>query len=206
MKPKSWLKLAAEDPSYLEDLLADLTKYIGQEQSGSPGTSAPTKSPVHDESKETGLHCPIHGPFENSGDFCPSSPTDKRHPNGHQGTDLRAPKGTSVYAAHFGIVTSLGNGGKGGKSITVKGKKFSTYYAHLDSIVVEKGNEVSPLTVIGTVGDTGNAKGTMPHLHFQVWEKGVLKNPASYFPVPKFTNGKRANAMANALLKFGKKY
>jgi hypothetical protein len=42
-------------------------------------------------------------------------------------------------------------------------------------------------TVIGTVGASGNAKGTWPHVHLQVWSNNQLQDPAKYFAVPKYT-------------------
>lgn len=80
----------------------------------------------------------------------------------HMGTDIFAAKGTKVVAVAGGTV-SLSTGGKGGNAIWL-GNRF--YYAHLDRFAVKDGQRVKPGQVIGYVGDTGNAKGTSPHLHF----------------------------------------
>lgn len=137
-----------------------------------------------------GFQNPIKVEYHNSGNFSPDSPTDKRHIDGHHGVDLRAPGGTPVYPIADGVVDSVATGTpKGGNSINiVHPGGIRTYYAHLHSINVAKGDKVTKSTIIGTVGDSGNAKGTWPHLHFQIWDNGVLKNPKNYISVPKYSD------------------
>jgi len=68
-----------------------------------------------------------------------------------------------------GYVERIREGGSGGKQLYLrdaKGRLF--YYAHLNSWSVEEFAAVKAGKVLGTVGDTGNAKGTTPHLHFEV--------------------------------------
>ena len=68
-----------------------------------------------------------------------------------------------------GFVERIKEGGNGGKQLYLrdaKGRLF--YYAHLDSWSVEEFAAVAAGDVLGTVGDTGNAKGTTPHLHFEI--------------------------------------
>jgi murein DD-endopeptidase MepM/ murein hydrolase activator NlpD len=93
----------------------------------------------------------------------------------HQGTDIMAPAGTPLLACERGIVTRMGSDVLGGTKIWIKGESGTYYYyAHLsafaegmhDGLVVEAG------TVIGYVGDTGNAKGGAPHLHFEIRPDG----------------------------------
>ena len=48
------------------------------------------------------------------------------------------------------------------------------YYAHLDSQVVREGMEVERGTLLGFVGNTGNARTTPPHLHFSVYRRGAV--------------------------------
>ena len=135
------------------------------------------------------FQAPIKGGFRNSGDYSPNRATDARHPTGHQGVDLRAPGGTSIYPLAPGVVTNVANNSVGGLNLNIDHRNgVRSYYAHLASINVKKGDEVDFDTVIGTVGDSGNAKGTAPHLHFQVWKNNVLDNPANYFAIPKYTN------------------
>lgn len=131
---------------------------------------------------------PIKGTYYNSGNFSPNAPTDARHKK-HDGVDLRASGGTAVYPMTDGIVTNISSGGIGGNTISIEHpNKAKTYYAHLGTIKINKGDKVTKDTVIGTVGDSGNAAGTAPHVHFQVWMNGQLRNPADFFLVPKYTS------------------
>jgi murein DD-endopeptidase MepM/ murein hydrolase activator NlpD len=60
------------------------------------------------------------------------------------------------------------------------GNGYVTLYAHLNSIYVRQGENVSKGQQIGTVGNTGNSTG--PHLHFEVRYQGVARNPFTYLP------------------------
>lgn len=129
---------------------------------------------------------PIHGSWKSSGGFS-MTPTDPRHPKGHMGVDMRAPGGTAIYSMADGVVTNVGTDKMGGNVVNVSHpNNVRTYYAHLGSISVHKGDKVTKDTVLGTIGDSGNAAGTPPHCHFQVWENGQIQNPAKYFSVPAY--------------------
>lgn len=98
----------------------------------------------------------------------------------HEGQDIFAERGTPIYSATRGYAVSIGEGGLGGKKIFVVGAAGRRYYyAHLDAFseTLKPGDYVTPETVIGYVGDTGNAKGTPPHLHFGVYASGGATNP-----------------------------
>jgi murein DD-endopeptidase MepM/ murein hydrolase activator NlpD len=83
----------------------------------------------------------------------------------HQGTDMMAPYGTPVYAAQSGTV-SHSSSDLGGIQAYVNGAD-TTFYAHLQGYGgVQSGGHASAGSLIGYVGDTGNARGT-PHLHFE---------------------------------------
>ncbi len=131
---------------------------------------------------------PLKSKWYNSGDF---SLTGVR-PNGrtgHLGVDMRAPGGTSVYPLTSGIVTNVGTDQLGGNIVNIKHpNNITTYYAHLSTVKVFKNDIVNNNTIIGTVGDTGNARHTFPHLHFQVWMNGQIENPNKYFSIPPYTN------------------
>jgi len=132
---------------------------------------------------------PIRGDYKNLGDYSPDKPTDARHKDGHKGVDLRAPGGTPLYPIGPGVVTNVGNSPVGGNVVNMDHPDgVRSYYAHLATVEVAVGDKVDYDTVIGTVGDSGNAKGTFPHLHIQIWRNGVLQNPGKFFHVPKYTN------------------
>ena len=86
----------------------------------------------------------------------------------HPGVDIRAPRGTSIYPAANGLVVDveIGRFGYGHKVIVAHAGGVTTLYAHLDSVNVEVGNEVTKDTELGTVGMTGWTTG--PHLHFEI--------------------------------------
>lgn len=88
----------------------------------------------------------------------------------HEGLDIFAPRGTPVVAAETGQVTRVGDTPRGGKNVWVRGDQRSFYYAHLDSIAVSPGDRVVRGEVLGTVGNTGNAVTTNPHLHFGIYK------------------------------------
>jgi len=88
----------------------------------------------------------------------------------HEGIDIFAPRGTPVIAAEAGMVTRVGDTPRGGKNVWVRGDQRSFYYAHLDSIAVSPGSRVARGEVLGTVGNTGNAVTTNPHLHFGIYK------------------------------------
>lgn len=90
----------------------------------------------------------------------------------HEGVDIFAERGTPVFAATRGYVTRLNFGSYGGNSVIVAGPGgVYYYYAHLDRVAegVERGVPVTTDTVLGFVGNSGNAAGTPPHLHFSVY-------------------------------------
>jgi murein DD-endopeptidase MepM/ murein hydrolase activator NlpD len=103
-----------------------------------------------------------------------------QYAHSHQGTDILAPFGTPLVACERGIITRLGSDVLGGTTFWLKGESGTYYYyAHLSSYAegMAKGNVVDAGTILGYVGDTGNAKGT-PHLHFEIHpDGGAAVNP-----------------------------
>lgn len=90
-------------------------------------------------------------------------------PLGHQGTDLLARRGTPVRSVGWGIVARIEQQPRGGKVVFVAGEGAILYfYAHLDDWApgLHVGQRVEQGTLLGLVGDTGNARG-IPHLHFE---------------------------------------
>lgn len=101
----------------------------------------------------------------------------------HEGVDIEAPTGTQVYSVSGGFVTSVKEGGLGGKQVWVEDRSRGHlyYYAHLHSQSVRQGQRVQPGTALGTVGKTGNA--SSPHLHFGIYEPGYQAiDPLPFLP------------------------
>lgn len=113
------------------------------------------------------------------GMFSPGVATDPNHPKGHNGVDLKATKGTPVYPIASGVVKDVGVGNISGNFVTClhEDGNVQSFYGHLDSIRTSKGQPVTQTTPIGTVGETGNAKGRGAHLHYEVKVNGALVNP-----------------------------
>ncbi len=87
----------------------------------------------------------------------------------HKGIDIFAIKGTPVVASTNMLILFKGNINKGGNIVVGIGPKWRLhYFAHLDSIDSNLDLFSASGNVIGTVGDTGNAKGKQPHLHFSI--------------------------------------
>lgn len=99
----------------------------------------------------------------------------------HEGIDIFAKRGTPVVAVTNGTINYTGERGIGGKQVWLRAGLFgkSIYYAHLDEIKTESGKSVSAGDTLGFVGNTGNAKGGSPHLHF-----GVYGNSGAVDPLP----------------------
>jgi murein DD-endopeptidase MepM/ murein hydrolase activator NlpD len=87
----------------------------------------------------------------------------------HKGIDIFANKGTIVIAPQSGIVIFKGEHKLGGKVIYLLGPLLRIhYFAHLDSILSNLGFYVGKGDTIGFVGNTGNARGKEPHLHYHI--------------------------------------
>jgi len=88
----------------------------------------------------------------------------------HEGNDLFAARGTPAVAVVGGTAVQV-VGRLGGNQVKLAGDDgVSYYYTHLDSF--GKAGRVAAGEVIGTVGSSGNAAGTAPHVHFEVHPGG----------------------------------
>lgn len=116
----------------------------------------------------------------------------------HKGIDIFAKHGTPVQASVSGLVLFTGNIERGGNVIAIMGPKWRIhYYAHLATVNTHGMRLASRGEMIGTVGDSGNATGKPPHLHYSVlsiipypwrystqtqgWKKVFYINPADGF-------------------------
>jgi murein DD-endopeptidase MepM/ murein hydrolase activator NlpD len=98
--------------------------------------------------------------------------------SGHNGIDISAPEGTTVWAADNGVVTMAQGGWNYGYGNVVQidhGNGFVTIYAHLSSISVSQCQSISAGAPIGASGNTGNSQGA--HLHFEIRQGGSPINP-----------------------------
>jgi murein DD-endopeptidase MepM/ murein hydrolase activator NlpD len=94
----------------------------------------------------------------------------------HEGTDLMAPEGTPIVAPITGTMT-FGRNNLGGRTFTIESPSgWVAYGAHLADQVGDS-RWVAAGEVIGSVGDSGNAKGGDPHLHLSLERGGTAVNP-----------------------------
>lgn len=87
----------------------------------------------------------------------------------HQGVDILARRGTRVHSIAWGVVVGIETQPHGGKVVWVLGRgAMLIFYAHLEEWAkgLHVGQIVEEGTILGKVGDTGNARG-IPHLHFE---------------------------------------
>lgn len=110
-----------------------------------------------------GKVCPIGSP----NGFSDSWGAPRSGGRRHQGVDMFAVRGMPLYAVADGTVR-VSNNRLGGLVVHLDaddGDRY--YYAHLDAVSVSTGERVGAGDVVGANGDSGNARGTPPHLHWQ---------------------------------------
>jgi murein DD-endopeptidase MepM/ murein hydrolase activator NlpD len=105
----------------------------------------------------------------------------------HRGVDIFAARGTPVLAATDGWVTRVETTRVGGNVVWMQPLfgNMRVYYAHLHEQWVEPGDFVLAGQPLGSVGNTGNAITTPPHLHFGVYVRqpgvrGGARDPADF--------------------------
>ncbi len=116
----------------------------------------------------------------------------------HMGIDLMAPKHSPVYSVADGTISRIGQSGRAGRLMVIDHTAgWQSWYLHLNDdqlggkrgkapwelTVVEGLEEGSPVAAgqhVAFVGDSGNAKGGMPHTHFELHTGSRIVNPYSY--------------------------
>lgn len=100
---------------------------------------------------------------------------------GHPGVDILykrngqwfAPVGTPITSARAGTVWSVTKSPRGWSIVIDHGKPFATFYQHLETPGVSKGQPVIAGQMLGTMGIDPLDKARVRHLHFAVWYKGA---------------------------------
>lgn len=116
----------------------------------------------------------------------------------HEGLDIMAPKGAFIVSPTEAVVTSVGTSNAGpGKYVRTANPGGETFvYMHLDDFAdgISAGDELKPGDLIGYVGNTGNASGGAPHLHFEIRDGREATDP---FPrlTREFTTEERGEAL-----------
>ncbi|MTV25822.1 peptidoglycan DD-metalloendopeptidase family protein [Nitriliruptoraceae bacterium ZYF776] len=141
------------------------------------GTGGSSGGPAH------GGPCPVVGAVAGR-DFSNDWGYPRSGGRSHQGNDLFADRGTPIVAVGDGTVIRTNPAtqqtGLGGITVTYRTADGSEWYnAHLDSLAegIVPGATVREGETIGTVGNTGNARSTPPHLHLGRRHGGQWVNP-----------------------------
>lgn len=97
----------------------------------------------------------------------------------HRGVDIAVPAGTEVRAAAGGTVTASAYGSVGGNYVIITHENGTqSYYGHLQTRTVSKGDSVERGQIIGLSGATGKVTGA--HLHFQLTYNDRTVDPQKY--------------------------
>jgi len=100
----------------------------------------------------------------------------------HWGIDFSAPRGTPIYATGDGVVdlagTSLKKTGYGNQVEINHGYGYVTKYAHMQMLVVKKGDIIKRGQLIGYVGSSGGS--TAPHVHYEIMKDGKKIDPIQF--------------------------
>lgn len=177
----------ATDPKYADSLIKLIKLYKldrydleAQMEAESEGIKCGVKRQSYLQSIPDGINAGFGMPLRGSDTLTMTSDFGHRNISGgsteHEGIDLRASKGTAVYASEDGIVIGVGkqeasNGKAGGGNYTyvayprADGSFRVAGYLHMDAIDVHVGERVDASTVIGTSGNSGGVK---DHLDFRV--------------------------------------
>jgi murein DD-endopeptidase MepM/ murein hydrolase activator NlpD len=107
----------------------------------------------------------------------------------HKGIDIFGKRGIKIRSTTEGVVTSVGENRLGGRCVWVMGPGgYLHYYAHLDNYGnVKPGLRIHAGHFVGIVGNSGNAKGTPPHLHYGIYK--LVSGACNPYPLLKPRNG-----------------
>jgi len=164
-------KLEEEERKRQEELARQEAERKKQQEGGG-NTSGNTNSTTKTTTKVTvsgSWVFPVQGPCS----FVDSFGAARSGGRTHKGTDIMTARNTPVVAVTKGTISSTSptDQGLGGITIHLRGSDGNTYYyAHLQSIQggIKSGVGVKAGQVIGYAGNTGNARSTAVHLHFEI--------------------------------------
>jgi murein DD-endopeptidase MepM/ murein hydrolase activator NlpD len=162
LSPLEELNLLGESVKEQTNSLRALEKLMAR--AGRILVALPTRWPVRGAvNSEFGMR---HSPWSEDREF-------------HSGLDIRAERGTAIYAPAAGTVVHAGPAQDYGTAIVLDhGQDIRSLYGHLSKLNVQPGQRVVRGTIIGYTGNTGRSSG--PHLHYEIMVKGQAVNPRAY--------------------------
>jgi murein DD-endopeptidase MepM/ murein hydrolase activator NlpD len=138
---------------------------------------APAPAPGGGPVGASGTACILQRPYS----FVDSWGAARSGGRRHQGTDVMAPHGARVFAFVDGVVSRESSSTNGGIQLYLQGDNGVEYfYAHLSGYAVSTGTRVRAGQLVAYNGQTGNARYTAPHTHFEVHLAGGPVNPYPY--------------------------
>jgi peptidoglycan LD-endopeptidase LytH len=130
------------------------------------------------------MSCPVSKPFS----FVDSWGAARSGGRAHKGVDIMNPMRNRVHAIVDGVISRQSTSSLGGVSLYLRGDDGNEYYyAHLDSYASRTGQRVKAGELIAYNGQTGNARWTAPHVHFEVHPGGGA--PVNPYPITKAACG-----------------
>ncbi|MCA1841565.1 MAG: M23 family metallopeptidase, partial [Actinobacteria bacterium] len=121
--------------------------------------------------RKSGWAFPVKGAYSYIDTFGAPRMEGTKYYHRHEGNDIFALKGTPLVAVVDGVIENVGTAVLGGNKVWLRspGDNWTYYYAHLSAYAagIANGVRVHKGDVIGYVGNTGNAQGTPPHVHFE---------------------------------------
>lgn len=125
--------------------------------------AAPAVPPPAPDLPKGSMTCPVDGPHS----FIDSWGYPRSGGRTHEGTDIMAASGTPVVAITDGTITYSGYGSSAGYWIVLTGDDGHGYWYMHNTENLVSGGHVKVGQQIATVGNTGNASGGAPHVHFE---------------------------------------
>ncbi len=134
----------------------------------SPPTTTPPPPPLPPPPPVAidGRVCPVDGPTAFSDTWGAARSGGRKH----EGVDMISPRHTPLVAIESGKIKKLGNGGLGGITVWLRGDGGDEYYyAHLEGWAegLKVGERLEAGELLGYVGNSGNARYTVTHVHFE---------------------------------------
>lgn len=156
---------AQDEYDELRQRLAEQQREEAAAQAASTGSAPPAAAPaqVNAPISADGKTCPVAGP--NS--FIDSWGYPRSGGRSHEGTDIMAADGTPVVAITDGTITFAGYGDSAGNWIILSGRDGNDYWYLHNRQNTKTSGSVQVGEQIATVGNTGNASGGAPHVHFE---------------------------------------
>lgn len=172
----------AADRSRLDGLRQDLERAFrdARAREGELASRRSRQRQVSRSNQRGTYACPIARPFH----FRDSWGAPRSGGRRHKGVDIFGPMGSDVYAFTNGVILRHSHSRLGGIGLYLRGNDGNVYYyAHLRRIApgYRPGRSVEAGELIAYNGDTGNARGGAPHIHFEAHPGGGRAvNPYPY--------------------------